>query len=35
MLARWALMLEDFDYIVEHRPGIDALSRKEGYLYVC
>lgn len=31
-IARWALMLEDFDYIIEHRPGsrmnhVDALSR--------
>lgn len=31
-IARWALLLEDYDYIIEHRPGtrmkhVDALSR--------
>lgn len=31
-VARWALLLEEFDYIIEHRPGksmihVDALSR--------
>ena len=31
-IARWALLLEDFDYVIEHRPGhrmrhVDALSR--------
>lgn len=31
-VARWALFLEDYDYTIEHRPGVrmkhvDALSR--------
>ena len=32
-VARWALMLQDFDYVIEHQPGksmrhVDALSRQ-------
>ncbi|CAA9994248.1 unnamed protein product, partial [Nesidiocoris tenuis] len=32
-VARWAMLLEEFDYVIEHRPGVrmkhvDALSRR-------
>lgn len=36
-VARWALLLEEFDYKIEHRPGksmrhVDALSRNPPYV---
>lgn len=39
-VARWALLLEEYNYVIEHRPGksmchVDALSRNPCVLVIC